>query len=221
MKEYKELTTEELANLTDEQVEQYIKLICAQEGIKILKKPQEPVKSADLNKDCEVYTIPRTSLCFLDIKEAKEILESLRKIKSLGTIRYLSNCSYFEIGLRDYNDEPIDLALSTEVCYSKEKADEKEKAIKEYNENIKKYNQELKEYSDNEKARNTATNEFLNIYKEAVDTMNNRKRLSRLFYEEYLPLAENNTEMAMSFLKKAYSVTEKDEQYIMKQKQSA
>lgn len=218
MKNWKDLTDEELANLTDEQVEQYIKLICAQEGIKILQKPQEPVKSADLNKDCEVYTIPRTNLCFSDINEAKEILESLRKMKSLGTIRYLSNSNYFETGLRDYDSKPVDLVLSTEMYYSKEKANEKEKALKEYNEAKKKYDQELKEYYDNKDALDEATKEFLGIYNEAVKTMDKRRRLSNLFYKEYLPLAEDNVEMAMGFLKKAYTVTEKDEQYILAQK---
>lgn len=218
MKDYKELTTEELANLTDEQVEQYIKLICAQEGIKILQKPQEPVKSADLNKDCEVYTIPRTNLYFSDINEAKEILESLKKMKSLGTIRYFSNSSYFEKGLIGYDNKPVDLVISTEVHYSKEKANEKEKALKEYDEAKKKYDQELKEYYDNKDALDEATKEFLGIYDEAVKTMDKRRRLSNLFYKEYLPLAEDNVEMAMGFLKKAYTVTEKDEQYILTQK---
>lgn len=218
MKDYKELTTEELANLTDEQVEQYIKLICAQEGIKILQVPQEPVKSADLNKDCEVYTIPTTNLCFSDINEAKEILESLRKMKSLGTIRYLSNSSYFEVGLIGYDNKPVDLVISTEVHYSKKKANEKEKALKEYGEAKKKYDQELKEYYDNKDALDEATKEFLGIYKEAVKTMDNRRRLSNLFYKEYLPLAESNIEIAMGFLKKAYIVTEEDEQYIFAQK---
>lgn len=214
MKNWKELTTEELANLTDKQIEQYKKLICAENGIRMLQEPQEPVKSENLNKDCEVYAIPRTNLYFSDFNEAKEILASLKKMKSLGTVKYLSDREYFETGLIGYDDRPVDLIVSTELRYSKKKANEIEAEIEKYNQALNKYEQELREYCTNKEAINEAVKEFLSLYEESVEIMDKRKELVYLFYKEYLPLADNNTEIAMGFLKKAYAVSEEDEEYI-------
>ena len=74
-------------------------------------------------------------------------------------------------------------------------------------------------YEDSIKRKLLATNSFYNKLSAAQTAMSYRKKLARLYVDEYLPLAEGNETMAMGFLKKAYTVSDEDEQYIMKQKQ--
>lgn len=220
MKDWRDLTVEEFANLTEEQVEQYKKLICAQEGIKMLEKPIEPKKYDDSKEDCEVYKLNGISgLYFADFQEALQTVDFLRKMKTLGNTRYAYNTVIFEAGTtRDYTGEPVDISISTEMCYSKQKAAELEGKITAYKKAREEYDAALKDYYNAQKEREEATSYFAECYEKAVGIMLTRKRLSNLFYNEYLPLADNNIEMAMGFLKKAYTVSEADEQYILAQK---
>ena len=44
--------------------------------------------------------------------------------------------------------------------------------------------------------------------------MEHRRSMCYKFYNDYMQIAENNTKIAISFLKKAYTISEADEKYI-------
>ena len=79
MKDWKDLTDEELANLTDEEINKYDKLICVENGIPFLEEPEKPV--IDYAKEnLTVYTIKYSdNMAFTDksCDELKNILCSI------------------------------------------------------------------------------------------------------------------------------------------------
>lgn len=218
MKDYKELTTEELVNLTDEQIEQYEKLICAENGIKMLNKPVEPISDVDETKNLEIFKVNGfgSSLYFGNMDEAKEVMNCLKGLSTAGTTRYFADRKYFEVGTeKDYNNRPVDISISSEMVYTKDKAIEIENALKGYKESKKKYDIDIKEYNEAYEAKEEAIKEFKDLYEEACRIMHYRRTLTRIFYDDYLPIAEWNENIAMDFLKKAYDVSKEDEEYIL------
>lgn len=221
MKNYKELTTEEMANLTDEQIEQYEKLICAQEGIKMLDRPVEPISNADETKNLEIFKVNGFGgyLYFTDMDEAKTVINCLKSLNTIGTTKYFADRKYFEVGPeKDYNNKPVDISISSEMVYTKDKAVEIETTLKGYKEAKKKYDTDLKEYNEAYEAKEVAIKEFRELYEEACHIMHYRQTLTRIFYRDYLPIAEGNEQIAMDFLKKAYTVNEDDEAYVKSHK---
>lgn len=220
MKEYKELTTEEFANLTDEEISQYEKLICAQEGIKMLERPVEPKLDIDETKDLEVYKVTGFgSIFFTSLDEAKEVADCLKRQKTIGNTRYYSSSAYFEPGpMKDYSDSATTISISSEMVYTKDKAKKIETAIQECKEIKSKYENDLKEYNEACTAKEAAIKEFKDLYEEACHIMHYRQTLARIFYRDYLPIAEGNEQIAMDFLKKAYTLNEGDEAYVKSHK---
>lgn len=221
MKKFNEFTTEELANLTDDEIEQYEKLICAENGIKMLDRPVEPVSDVDETKNLEIFRVNGFGgyLHFTDMDEAKTVMNCLKNLNTIGTTRYFADRKYFEVGPeKDYNNKPTDISISSEMVYTKDKAVEIETALKDYKEAKKKYDTDLKEYNEAYEAKKEAIKEFEELYEEACSIMHYRQTLTRIFYRDYLPIAEGNEQIAMDFLKKAYTVNEDDEAYIKSHK---
>ena len=220
MKNWKDLTDEELANLTDEEISKYEKFICAENGIKLLKEPIMPVPDFDETKDLEIFRVNGFGgyVCFTDINEAKALVDYLKKFNTIGTTNYYNNIRYFERGPeKNYDGKPVDISISSEMICTKDRAIKIDTESKGYKKVKAKYDTDFKEYNEAVKAQMAAIKEFRDIYYKAVDIIENRRRLCRIYYNDYLPLAEGNKEMAMSFLKKAYPLTEEDENYINNQ----
>lgn len=221
MKKFNELTTEEMANLTDEQIEQYEKLICAENGIKMLERPVEPTSNVDETKNLEIFKVNGFGgyLHFTDMDEANTVMNCLKGLNTIGTTKYFADRKYFEVGPeKDYNNKPVDISISSEMVYTKEKAIEIETALKGYKEAKKKYDADLKEYNEAYTAKEEAIKEFRDLYEEACHITHYRQTLTRIFYRDYLPIAEGNEQIAMDFLKKAYTVNEGDETYVKSHK---
>lgn len=221
MKKFNEFTTEEMANLTNEQIQQYEKLICAENGIKMLDRPVEPTSNVDETKNLEIFKVDGFGgyLYFTDMDEAKTVMNCLKSLSTIGTTKYFADRKYFEVGPeRDYSDKPVDISISSEMVYTKDKAVEIETALTGYKEAKKKYDADLKEYNEAYKAKEAAIKEFKDLYEEACKIMHYRQTLTRIFYRDYLPIAEGNEQIAMDFLKKAYTVNEGDETYVKSHK---
>lgn len=217
MKDWKELTDEELANLTDEEVSKYDKIICAKEGIPFLEEPEEPV--IDYAKEnLTVYTIKYTdNMVFTDMEEAAQVMEAINKCSSVGTVKYNYGCRYYEKGFKNYDDTEALTSIQSSMMFdeaiAKSNCDLKESHRKELN-----HYEDMKNlYEDSIQRRLQATNDFYNKLNAAQNAMSYRKKLAHLYVDEYLPLAEGNETMAMNFLKKAYTVSEEDEKYINNQ----
>ena len=83
-------------------------------------------------------------------------------------------------------------------------------------ENLKKvYDKDKKEYDANHTAAIEVTKDFYDALNEARNNIRRKKMLTNMFYNDYLPVAENDEIMAMKFMRKAYpTITDEDETYI-------
>lgn len=219
MKDWKELTDEELASLTEEQIEIYKKLIYAGKGIKFPVEPKEVVIT-DTPKDMIVYSISSITsdwtdgILFNSIEEATAVAELLSKCKSLGHRKIDNSQKYFELGSpKDYNGNPKDFVVSPEKIYSKDTFMKNKQALLSKQRLLEQYNEDKREYENNLREAHEATEEFESKLEEARKTMSHREYLYDVFYNDYMPLTDQDT--ALKFLKKAYTVSDEDELYII------
>ncbi len=215
MKDYKELTIEELANLNEDEISKYDKLICAKEGIPFMDIPKKP-ELTNLKEDLTIYKIEGVdNIAFTDVSEANTVIETLNKCKSLGSTKYNYSCKYFEQGFKYYDGKSRNITMQSEVIFSEQTAKENYTKQQENNKLENDYKDKIATFNSIEQRRIEATSDFYNSVNAAKNIMANRIELANVFYKEYLPLTDENKTMAMSFLKKAYTVSEEDEQYIL------
>lgn len=219
MKNWKDLTVEELASLTDKELDMHIKLILCNNGVKNIEKPEKPVKPS-YDKDCNtVYSITNLStyLAFTDINEAIETVKFLKSRKTSGRLQYTSGMSvpiFKTEPEKDYHGDCIEIGImSNKALYEDKELDIKD-ALDKYKKDKSKYDLELEYYEDYKEKAEEFCKPFMKAREEAVEIMNIRTRLKNIYYKDYLPLAEGNKKLAMNFLKKAYSISEEDEKYI-------
>lgn len=223
MKDFDKLTNEEISNLTDEQIAIYKKLCWAQHGIKFPIKPNEPECVEEEKPDLTAYYINELGQerLFLSLEEAKEVVSVLNKCKSYGRQDYNRSVGYsqkfFQPGFERnyYGNEEKSLTIQSIQIYSKELFNSMVTNLQINNKLREQYQKDKSEY---EKVLSTATELTAEMDEKilAVRSDFERKRsLTYKFREDYLPLAENNEEVAMNFLAKAYTLSEEDKEYIL------
>lgn len=222
MKEFEKLTDQEIYNLSNEEIKNYKRLVLAENGVKFPKQPIAP-QEVDEKPDIMVYTIDGLSdkwnnLCFFTIEAAREFVSIIMQLKNIGTLK-TSNADYkthfFDEGLpKDWQNNQPTLNIQANPAFSLELYRKIEKKVKAYNAEKEKYLKEKDEYM---KAINKAK-EFTSSIDEKIDEV--RKDIDHkesLYYklkEDYLPLAENDYEIALRFLDKAYNLSDSDKEYI-------
>ena len=222
MKKINELTEKEILNLSEEEIQKMIKLRLAEEGIKIMDLPKKPELFEITKPDTIVYQITALgeSISFADINEANSVLDLLLKCSSIGRVDYDynklgSDYKYFEKGktMRYYDSNGLEIK-SLSVYSMKLYAEITDFAVqnKKMQEQVEK---EIKEYNE----INAECSDIISEIRERVsDVKTKYDRLNTLIFKlknDYLPLADNNQEIAMNFLKKAYSISNEDEIYII------
>ena len=159
---------------------------------------------------------------FYGLDEARAVVECLKKCKTICHSNYIGNYSntYLENGMPlDYYNNPQSFDINTQEYYSKEKMLECQETLDTYRKLRDKYNNDKKEYEKINAKAIEVTQEFLDKLDNARETIRHRENLARKYYLDYLPLADNNSKIAIGFLKKAYTVSEEDESYINKHKE--
>ena len=226
MKDFNKLTNEEVYNLTDADINLYKKLALAENGVKFPVRPERP-NSEKIDPDLTIFTIDGLTdrwhgLCFRKVEDARTFVDLL--IKSASGICYKSSTygqdCYLKKGLpATYDGKRPSLNICSEKIYSEEVYSRAKKGIEKFNAEKNAYEKAFAEY-EKELAKANEVTAFIDDKVTFVNEDYNRKiRLTRLFVNDYLPVAENNEEMAMKFLKKAYEVSEDDEKYILSHKE--
>lgn len=217
MKKIDEFTTEELANLTNAEINWYKTKICANKGIKIVNKPIMP-NHEHIKYDKQGYHISGLDyLVFEDVNEAKFISDTILKAKSLRHISYCNGVPVMEKGpSTNYNGMPYSFIPEVVEGFSNRDLAYKQIDLdKKFNDELSKYQKDQEKYNTYLNSREDATKEFVEKQKAAKDKYTHQEDLINIYINTYLPLAENNEKVAMNFLKKAYNVTEEDEKVIM------
>lgn len=226
MKDFNKLTNEEVYNLTEADINLYKKLALAENGVKFPVRPERP-NSEKIDPDLTIFTIDGLTdrwhgLCFRKVEDARTFVDLL--LKSASGICYKSSTygqdCYLKIGLpATFDGKQPSLNICSEKIYSEEVYSRAKKGIEKFNAEKNAYDKAFAEY-EKELAKANEVTAFIDDKVTFVNEDYNRKiRLTRLFVNDYLPVAENNEEMAMKFLKKAYEVSEDDEKYILSHKE--
>lgn len=226
MKDFNKLTNEEVYNLTEADINLYKKLALAENGVKFPVRPECP-NSEKIDPDLTIFTIDGLTdrwngLCFRKIENARNFVDLL--IKSAPGICYKSSTysqdCYLKEGLpATYDDKQPSLNICSEKIYSEEVYSRAKKGIEKFNAEKNAYDKAFAKYKE-ELAKANEVTAFIDEKVTFVNEDYNRKiYLTRLFVNDYLPIAENNEEMAMKFLKKAYELSEDDEKYILSHKE--
>lgn len=221
MKFIDEMTEQEILALTEEDIQKLIKLRMMQKGIRIMDKPKVPELFEVEPADLKVYKIPfLEGYAFTDMKEAQAISDALSKTKTIKRVNYDwsklgSDYKYLEdIKREDYNSDDkfgikTGLAYSTELYAKISDFAAQNKAMKEQAE------KDQKEYDEHMKQASDIITECRERVSEVRNKYDRLQTLTQKFAADYYPLSDNNEDMAMKFMVKAYSLNEEEKAYIL------
>lgn len=221
MKKINEMTEQEILAMTEEDVQKLIKLHLMEQGIKLLEKPKKPELFEIEPADIECYTIPfLDGFAFTNREEAEKVQEALRNATSLRKVEYDWNkfngeYKYLEKKKRYSYKGESDFAIQSMFVYSPELYNKIVDFVVQNKAMVEQVAKDQQEYDENLKNSADAISE---IRQRVSDIRNKYARLddlSRRFAVDYYPLSDNNEEMAIKFLEKAYSLTEEEKEYIL------
>lgn len=211
MKTIHEMTEIEINNLNDEEIEKLVVNAKLENGIKFIKKPIEPkyeeinVEKTNSFKVCNLYDFQ-----LLDESEATKLCNLLESFKSMVRTDYTFSSNY-----RFVKKYELNVGISKENIYSDENYQIVKDILKRNDTLRKDYEYDLKEYNENESFAKDIIQAIYDIISEVKGKFYRLDLHTNRFRNEYLPLAENDTNKAMLFYKKAYSLTEEEENYII------
>ena len=221
MKKINEMTEQEILALSEQDIQNMIKFRMMEEGIKIIDKPKRPELFEIEPADQKVYVIPiLNGYAFTNFAEAQKVADALREAKSFRKVDYDwnklgSNFKYLEKKENyTFNDAGDFSVNETHVYSNKLYASIVDFAAqnKAMNEQVEK---DMKSYDDAYAAASDITLEIRGRVTEIREKYERLERLTCSFANDYYPLSDNNEEMAMKFMSKAFTLTGEEEKYIL------
>ena len=216
MKTIEKLTDQEILKLTDSDIEMIVNFKKAEQGIKILSKPPEPIYHVVPEKDCDIFYINTLGdVVFEEVTELKNLIDTIKGYKSIGQKYYNDGVYNFTKNLKSrYSNSDWD-SISSEKVYS-------EKLYKDAKESLNangilrsQYDKSTKEYNDYVDKHNYIKQEILEKHNEIHSKYADLNKYCNLMKEDYMPLAEGKEAVAIKFLCKAYSLTLSQEEYVL------
>lgn len=221
MKKINEMTEQEILALSEQDIQNMIKFRMMEEGIKVIDKPKKPELFEIEPADQKVYVIPvLDGYAFTDFAEAQKVADALREAKSFRKVDYDwnklgSNFKYLEKKDRyTYNNEG-DFSISEISVYSSKLYANIVDFAAQNKAMEKQVEKDMAEYDNAYAAASDITLEIRSRISEVREKHERLERLMRSFANDYYPLSNNNEEMAMKFMSKAYMLTDKEEKYIL------
>jgi hypothetical protein len=221
MKKINEMTEQEILALSEQDIQNMVKFRMMEEGIKIIDKPKKPELFEIEPADKKVYIIPiLDGYAFTDFAEAQKVSEALQSAKSFRKV----DCDWNKLG-SDYKylkkkerytfDSSGDFGVNEVYVYSNEMYANivdfaaKNKAM------TKQVEVDMKAYNDAYAAASDITIEVRGRVAEVMEKAARLERLTQKFADDYYPLSDNNEDMAIKFMEKAYSLTEDEKKHIL------
>jgi hypothetical protein len=196
MKPFDELTDDEIVALTDERVQFYKDLACAEAGAPLsLPAPVVPSKP-EVVDDATLYMVG--NLCFSDATAAQAVADLANQSARFDTA-YISGPSYRKYAKPDTDQ----LTVSPIRLLSQQTAQAMREQIETYEREKAAYQKDQQEYDKATKLRGEATSWISARIAEAHANVFERDEMRRQ-YERYVALAEGNTTIAARFLAKAF-----------------
>ena len=221
MKKINEMTEQEILALSEQDIQNMIKFRMMEEGIKVIDKPKKPELFEIEPADQKVYVIPvLDGYAFTDFAEAQKVADALREAKSFRKVDYDwnklgSNFKYLEKKDRyTYNNEG-DFSISEISVYSSKLYANIVDFAAQNKAMQKQVEKDMAEYDNAYAADSDITLEIRSRISEVREKHERLERLMHSFANDYYPLSGNNEEMAMKFMSKAFTLTYKEEKYIL------
>ena len=221
MKKINEMTEQEILALSEQDIQNMIKFRMMEEGIKIIDKPKKPELFEIEPADKKVYIIPiLNGYAFTDFAEAQKVSEALQNAKSFKKIEYDwnklgSDYQYLEKKDRYSYSYPNDFGVNEIYVYSNELHANIVDFAAQNKVMTKQVESDMKAYNDAYAAASEITLEIRNRVSEVREKAARLERLTQKFADDYYPLSDNNEDMAIKFMEKAYFLTEDEKKYIL------
>lgn len=215
MKKINELTEQEIRNLSCDDIELLIKFRKAEEGVKFITKPEKPEYFEIPGKDLTVYQAKflGNSLSFNDIEDMNKLITLIKNSKGSFKIDYGVDSTYYaNPKLYPYSGEWDE--ITSQSVYSYKLYQEVKNLILQNKSLEDKYKKELKEYQTSFDDSEWIEKEIRDKVYEVQNKYEQLETYYRLFKNEYLPLADNDTSIAIKFMNKAYSLNDEQKEYI-------
>jgi ElaB/YqjD/DUF883 family membrane-anchored ribosome-binding protein len=199
MKNFDDLTNEELTNLSSDEVNYYIDVECAEQGIKLLPPggpPTKPDKGTTAD-DLELWQVADNY--FRDREDAERVSAAIAASKSRVTLDYISGPSY-----RKKAVPATDSVSSINMIrvLSQERAAELSALIDEQERVLGEYNKRSTEYEKIVRERRNVVNSIRERIEKAAQKVRRKEELSRIA-ARYVELANGDKFMAARFLRRA------------------
>jgi hypothetical protein len=201
MKLFDDLTTAELAALSEQEIERYVDLACAEAGVALL--PEVPIAPDPVDRtkpDREVYRVDGTF--FVHRAHAEQVA-------SLATSfsRYRPNYAGNDYSTMKVQPDPDPVEVRVQLCFSEEFYNTRAAAIEAHDEAHRSYVAGRRTYDDIVQKRLDIRRPMQARISHARNRTYKCTRL-RAEHERYLDLAEGNRRVAARFLAAAYADAE-------------
>jgi len=224
MKKITELTEQEILDLSKDDIQRMIKFRMAEEGIAFVTPPIKPIYFEVPEPTTKVYycSLLGKQYSFEDVDELNKLLGVINECKTLCTVEnnYSLRGKYKDYIAKEIktstwrSDEPSDTITPTIVYSNKEYVGIKD--LLEKNSRLKEdYEDKLKDYKYAKENSKWIRDEIEERVEEVREKYRKLGDYVWKFENDYLPLADNNKEVAMNFLNKAYFLTEEEQNYVL------
>ena len=211
-KDFGRLTQSELADLTDDEINHYIDIRCAEEGIPLMPEKPEGPREDVVVPDTHVFTI-EGKWAFTSREEAEAVVAAIDAAKSKvffhPSSRYGENdpgqITLENGGSYDTYGKLADIKKRT--AYSADQYVQTKNAIERNAAAEKAYRAAKKAYDEAFEQRRKYINEVWDVVNEAISEEGHRKDYESKL-DEYVELADGDTDKAEAFLYKAYPCAE-------------
>lgn len=191
-----------------------------EEGIKLLDKPKVPELFEIEPTDIQYFSIPLLEgFAFTNLEEATKVAETLKNAKSLRKVdydwnklgseyKYLKKSERYKFnGNSDFDILP-GWAYSNELYAKISSFAAQNKVMKEQAEkDLKEYEKQLSESAE-------LIQEITGRVREVRNKYDRLETLSRKFATDYYPLSDNDEDMAMKFIAKAYTLNDEEQSFV-------
>lgn len=208
------MTDQEILDLSDDKIDRIIKLKLAEEGLPIVRKPDEPSYFEILPHDLTLFEVDGVDVLFVEETTAQSVRDLLQNSFSrLRKVAGWGGQQHEEQFYPTYDKSNTTIQIKKTTTYSRDLYAQMQGMIEQNKSSEDAYNKQLSEY---EKAHNAAE-DFVNAIWDKIRSIREKYASFETMYGrylEYLALADNQEETAWAFLKKAYGVDTETEAFI-------
>jgi hypothetical protein len=200
---FETLTDDQLAALEYEDIQFYIDIACAEQGIPLLPAEPVPPPERTITKSGVHYVIGTWR--FSQREAAEAIADVVNKQHEFRReTKYIGDSWRYNSPTYDAREDTPEVSVTTERVFTMSEAAAQQEDINKWAAAKKQYEDDKKAYDSTSKGRNAAGVEIRSRVEDAARKVRRREFL-KAEYQKYLTLANGVIDIAGRFLYRAYS----------------